>query len=180
VRKPATVYPRPLQNPLPIWVGATSPGTVEKVGRLGHNLAGGAFPDGGERLERFIAAARTAGRTVTGANFIVLAPIIIAPTDAEAERIAGEMAAQTRPFLLKRAESPPAPGTLSPGEALITFAIFGSPVTVREKLAHILEGCGARRLLAAIRFRGINTAIVRQTQRLFATEVAPHLRSLKI
>ena len=177
MRKPATIYPRPIQDRLPVWVGATSPATVEKVGRLGLNLAGGGYPDGGERLARFVDASHKAGRAVSGANFIVLAPIFVAPTDAEAEKVAAEVAAQTQPFIDKRTELLPPPGTISPGEALIKFAVFGSPATVRDKLAHILDGCGARRLMAAIRFRGTNTDIVRQTQSLFATEVAPKLRN---
>ncbi|HVV94897.1 MAG TPA: LLM class flavin-dependent oxidoreductase [Hyphomicrobiales bacterium] len=178
VRKPATLYPRPLQASVPVWIGATSPATVEKVGRLGHNLAGGAFPDGRERLDRFIAASEKAGRQVSGANFMVLAPLFVAPTDAEAERIAAEMARQTLPFVEKRTETSPPAGTPPPGETLIKSAIFGSPRTVRDKLAHILSGCGARRVLAVIRFRGTNTEIVRQTQRLFAEEVAPALQTL--
>jgi alkanesulfonate monooxygenase SsuD/methylene tetrahydromethanopterin reductase-like flavin-dependent oxidoreductase (luciferase family) len=179
VRKPATVYPRPIQDPLPVWVGATSPATVQKVGRLGFNLAGGGYPDGGERLARFVEASHKAGRTVDGANFIVLAPVFVAPTDSDAERIADEVAKLTLPFIEKRTESPPPSGTIPPGEALIKFAVFGSPVTVADKLAHILKGCGARRLMAVIRFRGTSTEIVRQTQHLFATEVAPRLRELK-
>jgi alkanesulfonate monooxygenase SsuD/methylene tetrahydromethanopterin reductase-like flavin-dependent oxidoreductase (luciferase family) len=179
IRRPSTLYPRPMQNPVPIWIGATSPATVEKVGRLGHNLAGGAFPDGGERLERFIEASRTADRQVSGANFLAVTPIFLAPTDSEAERIYAAVAAETGPFASKRVERPLAQGELSPGEALIKFAVFGSPRTVRDKLAHILSGCGARRLLAVLRFRGTNTEIVRQAQRLFAEEVAPSLRNLK-
>src|SRR5262245_44421838 len=180
VRKPATIYPRPMQDPIPIWIGALSPGTVEKVGRLGHNLAGGAFPDNCERLERFIEASRKGGRQVSGANFMVLVPLFVAPTDAEAEKIAADMARETLPLLDKRVETPPPSGVLGPGEALVKFAVAGSPRTVREKLAHILSGCGARRLLAAVRFRGTNTEVVRQTQRLFAEEVAPQLRKLKV
>jgi len=179
VRKQSTLYPRPMQDSLPIWIGATSSATVEKIGGLGHNLAGGAFPDGGERLERFVEASRRAGRQVSGANFLVAAPLFVAPTDAEAERIAAEVAKETLPFAQKRVETASKPGVVSPGEALVKFAIFGSPRTVRDKLAYILSGCGARRLMLILRFRGTNTEIVRQTQRLFAEEVAPELRKLK-
>jgi alkanesulfonate monooxygenase SsuD/methylene tetrahydromethanopterin reductase-like flavin-dependent oxidoreductase (luciferase family) len=179
VRKAATVYPRPVQSPLPIWIGATSPATVEKVGRLGHNLAGGAFPDRGERLEHFIAASRKAGRSVSGANFLALAPVFVAPTDSEAEKIVSAVAAQMRPFALKRVEGGAAGPASLTSESLADFSIFGSPRTVRDKLAHILAGCGARRFMAILRFRGTSTEIVRQTQRLFAQEVAPALRDLK-
>ena len=179
VRKPSTVYPRPMQSSLPIWIGATSPATVEKVGRLGHNLAGGAFPDRGERLERFVEASRKAGRSVSGANFLVLAPLFLAPTDAEAEKIVSDVSAQMRPFALKRVEhGEAAPASLT-GASLADSSIFGSPRTVTDKLAHILAGCGARRFMAILRFRGTSTDIVRQTQRLFANDVAPALRHLK-
>jgi len=178
VRRPSTVYPRPMQPSLPIWIGATSPATVEKVGRLGHNLAGGAFPDRGERLERFIAAARKAGRSVSGANFMALAPLFVAPTDAEAEKIVSAVSAQMRPFALRRVEDGAAAPASLTSESLADFSIFGSARTVSHKLAHILEGCGARRLMAILRFRGTSTEIVRQTQRLFAEEVAPALRNL--
>jgi len=178
VRKPATLYPRPLQPEIPVWIGATSPATVEKVGRLGHNLAGGAFPDGGERLERFVAASRQAGRTVSGANFLCLAPVFVAPTDREAERIVEAVASETGPFVRRRFEGAPEPGTPGP-DTLRNSSIFGSPQTVREKLAHILTGCGSRRFMAILRFRGITTDLVRQTQRLFAQEVAPALRTIK-
>ena len=178
VRRPSTVYPRPMQPSLPIWIGATSPATVEKVGRLGHNLAGGAFPDRGERLDRFIAASRNAGRSVSGANFMVLAPLFVAPTDAEAEKIVSAVSAQMRPFALRRVEDGAAAPASLTSESLADFSIFGSARTVSHKLAHILEGCGARRLMAILRFRGTSTEIVRQTQRLFAEEVAPALRNL--
>jgi alkanesulfonate monooxygenase SsuD/methylene tetrahydromethanopterin reductase-like flavin-dependent oxidoreductase (luciferase family) len=179
MRKPSTVYPRPMQASLPVWIGATSPGTVEKVGRLGHNLAGGAFPDRCERFERFNEAARRAGRDVSGANFMVLSPLFVAPTDAEAEKIVATVAAQMRPFALKRTEDGSAAPQSVTSEALAQFSIFGSPRTVRDKLAHILAGCGARRFMAILRFRGTSTETVRQTQRLFAEEVAPALRNLK-
>ncbi|HWE72948.1 MAG TPA: LLM class flavin-dependent oxidoreductase [Stellaceae bacterium] len=179
VRKPATVYPRPMQAALPVWIGATSSATVEKVGQLGHNLAGGAFPDRGERLARFTAAAQKAGRTMSGANFMALSPLFVAPTDAEAERIVGAVSAQMRPFALKRVEDGAAAPASLTAAALADFSIFGSPQTVRDKLVHILTGCGARRFMGILRFRGTSTEIVRQTQKLFAEEVAPALRNLK-
>lgn len=178
VRKRATLYPRPMQPSVPIWIAATSPATVEKVGRLGHNLAGGAYPDGGERLERFTEAARKSGRKVSGANFLALAPLFVAPTDAEAEKIVSAVSAQMRPFALKRVEDGAAAPASLTSESLAEFSIFGSPRTVRDKLAHILAGCGARRFMAILRFRGTSTEIVRQTQRLFAQEIAPALRTL--
>lgn len=118
-------------------------------------------------------------RKVTGANFLALAPLFVAPTDAEAENIVSAVSVQMRPFALKRVEGGGAAPARLTSESLADFSIFGSPRTVSDKLAHILSGCGARRFMAIVRFRGTSTEIVRQTQRLFAEEVAPALRKLK-
>jgi alkanesulfonate monooxygenase SsuD/methylene tetrahydromethanopterin reductase-like flavin-dependent oxidoreductase (luciferase family) len=181
VRRPATIYPRPLQTSLPIWIGANSPATVEKVARLGHNLAGPAHPDRCERLERYVEASRKAGRTVSGANFAALVSLFVAPTDAEAERIAADAASASCAVASKRldANDGPAAQFWTP-ENFLKAAVFGSPRTVQGKLVHILEGCGARRLLAIVRLCGMPTELARQTQQLFAEAVAPGLRTLKL
>jgi alkanesulfonate monooxygenase SsuD/methylene tetrahydromethanopterin reductase-like flavin-dependent oxidoreductase (luciferase family) len=182
VRKPSTIYPRPLQKSLPIWVAAGSPGTVEKVGRLGHNLAGGAFADGGERLERYVEASRKAGRAVSGANFAAVVAMVVAPTDAEAEKSAAQGIECMRAFGLRRIARDsiePGKATSFPEELLLNNAVFGSPRTVRDKLAHILAGCGARRLLVVARLAGMSTEVTRQTQRLLAETVMPELRTFK-
>ena len=180
VRKPATVYPRPLQASLPIWIGANSPATVEKVAQLGHNLAGPAHPDRCERLARYVEASRKAGRTVTGANFAALVPLFVAPTDAEAERIAANAAKQSGAIASKRlqANEGPAAAFWTP-ENFLKASVFGSPRTVHDKLVDILDGCGARRLITIVRLCSMPTEEARQTQRLFAEAVAPKLRTLK-
>jgi hypothetical protein len=55
-------------------------------------------------------------------------------------------------------------------------AIVGSPQTVLDQLSEGLLATKARRLALAIRLRGIPEQVARQTQRLFASEVMPHLR----
>ena len=180
VRKTSTIFPRPLQKSLPIWIGASSPATVEKVAQLGHNLA--AHPDRGERLERFVEASRKAGRTVSGANYAALVSLFVAPTDAEAERIALD-AAKSSSDVASRRLDPVNDGPAAAfwtTEGFMKAAVFGSPRTVHDKLASILDACGARRLLAIVRFTNMPTEIARQTQRLFAEEVAPRLRTLKV
>lgn len=180
VRKPATIFPRPLQRSLPIWIGASSPATVEKVAQLGHNLA--AHPDRGERLERYLEASRSIGRTVSGANYAAVVTLFVAPTDSEAERITLEAATGSSAFASKRLDpvnDGPAVTFWTP-DGFMKAAVFGSPRTVHDKLADILGASGARRLLAIVRFSHMPTEVARQTQRLFAQEVAPGLRKLKV
>lgn len=179
VAKPSTIYPKPLQNPLPIWIAGVTPESVVKVGRLGQNLASTAVPDGGERFERYLEAGRKAGHEFTGANYLIVTSAVIAPTDQEAERIAEKNrdimldAISMREF---KRDSPEV-ATL-----MIFFggAIVGSPKTVLDKLTYLLNDTRARRLMLNLRFRGIPSEASRQSQRLFATEVTPHLRHLPV
>ncbi|MEU9064700.1 LLM class flavin-dependent oxidoreductase [Streptomyces sp. NPDC048430] len=179
VAKPSTIYPRPMQNPLPTWLAAVSPGSVERVGRLGANLSSPAIPDGGEKLERYIEAAGQAGWTVTGANYMVLTRIICAPTDREAHLIDEQNTRVMLDALGTRGVTRDTPaGALQ--VAGFTQGIVGSPQTVREQLAEVLRSTGARRVLAIIRLRGMPGEVSRQTQHLMATDVIPHLRNLAV
>jgi alkanesulfonate monooxygenase SsuD/methylene tetrahydromethanopterin reductase-like flavin-dependent oxidoreductase (luciferase family) len=177
VPKPATVYPRPLQDPLPIWIAAVSPGSVERVARLGHNLAGPSIPDNCERLERYVQTAAAHGHEVSGANFLVIGSIICAPTDHEAELIQQRNVATMLPALATRGITLDTPE----GKAIVAgFSghIVGSPQTVRDQLIDVLQGTGARRMMCILRIRGLPGEVSRQSQRLLAEDVFPHLRRL--
>ncbi|HUY19314.1 MAG TPA: LLM class flavin-dependent oxidoreductase [Candidatus Binataceae bacterium] len=175
IAKPSTIYPKPLQNPLPVWIAGSSPDSVVKVGKLGQNLASAGTPDGGERFERYLEAARKAGHEFSGANYMIVTSTIIAPTDQEARRIAE----RNREIMINTFErrgytmdSPDLVNTLP----FFSGALVGSPSTVRDQLIYLLNDTRARRLIVNLRFRGITSEASRQSQRLFATEVIPHLR----
>jgi len=177
VRRPSTIYPRPLQTPLPMWIAAVSPGSVERVGRMGYNLAAPAIPDGGERLERYIESATAAGHQVSGANFITIGQIICAPTDREAELIAHRnrtTMVETLAARDVRADTPLGAQVV----AGFVDGIAGSPLTVRHRLTDLLQNIGARRMMCILRVRGLPGEVSRQTQQLLAEEVFPHVRSI--
>jgi alkanesulfonate monooxygenase SsuD/methylene tetrahydromethanopterin reductase-like flavin-dependent oxidoreductase (luciferase family) len=179
VAKPSTIYPKPLQNPLPIWIAGSSPDSVIKVGSLGQNLASAGIPDGGERFERYLEAGRKAGHKFSGSNYIVVTSIIIAPTDQEARRIAErnrQIMINTFEMRGYKMDSPDMVATLP----FFSGALVGSPSTVRDQLIYLLNDTRARRLIVNLRFRGITSEASRQSQHLFATEVMPHLRHLPI
>ena len=177
VRRPSTVYPRPLQTPLPTWIAAVSPGSVERVGRLGHNLAGPGLPDGGERLERYVESAAAHGHDVSGANFMIIGLLIVAPTDREAELIQARNRATMIEALAARGVRDDTP---LGRQVVAGFAsgIAGSPLTVRHRLVDLLQGTGARRMMCIIRVRGLPGEVSRQTQRLLAEDVFPHVRGI--
>jgi alkanesulfonate monooxygenase SsuD/methylene tetrahydromethanopterin reductase-like flavin-dependent oxidoreductase (luciferase family) len=177
VRGPSTVYPRPLQDPLPTWIAAVTPGSVERVGRLGYNLAGPAVPDGAERLERFVESAAAHGHEVSGANFIIIGSIICAPTDREAELIRQRNRVTMVETLAARGVTDATPlGARVVGG--FTDGIAGSPLTVRHRLTDLMQSTGARRMMCILRVRGLPGEVSRQSQRLLAEEVFPHVRGI--
>jgi alkanesulfonate monooxygenase SsuD/methylene tetrahydromethanopterin reductase-like flavin-dependent oxidoreductase (luciferase family) len=152
VAKPSTIYPKPLQNPLPIWIAATSPESVINVGRLGQNLASAGIPDRGERFERYLEAGRKAGHELSGSNYMIVVSIIIAPTDDEAHRIAErnrQIMINTFELRGYTMESPDMSATLP----FFSGAVVGSPATVRDQLIYVLNDTHARRLILNTRFQ---------------------------
>jgi alkanesulfonate monooxygenase SsuD/methylene tetrahydromethanopterin reductase-like flavin-dependent oxidoreductase (luciferase family) len=114
---------------------------------------------------------------VSGANFLVIGSIICAPTDREAELIQQRNVATMVEVLRARGITSDTPA----GRKIVAgFAggIVGSPLTVRHQLAELLQGTGARRMMCIIRIRGLPGEVSRQTQRLLAEEVFPHVRGL--
>ena len=177
VAEPATIYPRPMQNPMPMWTAAVNPGSIERAARRGLGVFSAPIPDGGERVRLYVDTAEKHGHAVSAAHFAVSAKIICAPTDREAELVNE----RNNRVMLDVLDSRGLPGTSTEGALQVagfTQGIVGSPDTVREQLAEILTSTGARRLIALIRFRGIPGDVSRQTQRLLATDVFPKLRDL--
>ena len=174
---PATVYPRPYNPDMRVWCAGLRPESIEHIARTGHNLYGFLTPDASENLKRYVDAAHGAGHQRSGANFMVIVSVIIAPTDAEAEqsqRTALDVAwdAMSRRSLpLEEAEF---------YHPVFGGAIVGSPQTVLDQLGPALEASGSRRLNLVLRLRGMPEPVARQTQHLFATEVMPSLRHLSV
>ena len=84
---PATVYPRPYNPNMRVWCVGLRPESIEHIGRTGHNLYGFLTPDAGETFKRYVDAAHQGGHQRSGANFMALISVIIAPTDAEAQKL---------------------------------------------------------------------------------------------
>lgn len=177
VRQPSTVYPKPFNVKPRIWIPATRPESVEKLGEIGHNLYGFLAPDAAGNLERYVEAGRRCGHELNGANYMVATSIIIAPTDHEAEKLQAQARKIGWDSLLARG--------LSEQEAKVYNMVFGgaivgSPKTVLDQLTEGLRMSGARRLMLTIRLRSFPKDVSRQTMQLFASDVMPHLRHLPV
>ena len=176
ISEPSTVYPRPFDTSLRIWIPATRPETAEQIGRMGHNLYGPLSPDAYGTLERYVEAGRAAGHHLSGANYMVATSIIIAPSEVEAKEAQAHAREIAWDAMMRRELPKPEAELYLP---LFGGAIIGSPQAVLDQLSQGLLASGARRLNLVIRMRGIPQEVARQTQRLFASEVMPHLRSLQ-
>ena len=177
VRQPSTVYPKPFNIRPRIWIPATRPASVERVGELGHNLYGFMAPDAVGNLERYIEAGQRCGHELSGANYMLATSLIIAPTDREAEKLQAQARKIGMDSLLRRG--------LPEQEAKVYNGVFGgaivgAPNTVLDQLTAGLQQAGARRLNLTIRLRSFPEEVSRQTMQLFAADVMPHLRNLPV
>jgi alkanesulfonate monooxygenase SsuD/methylene tetrahydromethanopterin reductase-like flavin-dependent oxidoreductase (luciferase family) len=177
IKVPSTVYPRPFGPPLMPWVSASRPESIEAAGRAGHNLLGLAGLVAPGTLDRYVAAAGSAGLHRSGANFMGLCGMIIAPTEKEAEELRAQGAADSLDTLLHGRQFPQAEAE---GWVAGMFGsnMIGTPERVLDELGSLIESTGMRRLIVVQRLRSMPESVSRQTMHLFAEQVIPHLRHL--
>ena len=176
------VYPRPLQDPLPVWVAAGgSPQSFARAGRLGLPLAvgiiGGAFERFAPLVELYREAARQAGHDPAQLPVSINSPAYVAETSQQAadesyrssalmfDRIGRERGWGP----MSRAQFD---GLRSPHGAFLV----GSPQEVIEKILRQHEIFGHRRFLAQLSVGPMPHDKVMRAIELLGTEVAPVVR----
>jgi alkanesulfonate monooxygenase SsuD/methylene tetrahydromethanopterin reductase-like flavin-dependent oxidoreductase (luciferase family) len=129
-----TIFPRLVQEKLPVWIASTTKNAVVAAAARGHGLMAGHAATLAE-IEARRAEYRAAGDGCEP-DFVVLRTACVADTDAEALRLARP--AMERFFgEMRRHANPGAPaGPVSLDKALST-AIIGSPETCRRKLEEL-------------------------------------------
>jgi probable LLM family oxidoreductase len=165
------VYPRPIQNPLPVWiaVGGT-PQSVVRAGSLGLPMALAIIGGPWERFVPLAAYYRRAGGTTLGLN----SHGHIAETTQQAmeEYYPTYAAMMTR---IGRERGWP-PMTRQQYEAMCgpDGALFvGDPETVADKIIRQHEAFGHQRLLLSLAFGSMPRARGLRSIELFGTQVAP-------
>ena len=171
---------RPLQRPHPpLWYGTGSPARADWAARHGINLMSH-LPDPRTRAisDAFREALDRHGRTGAARPFMGVArQITVAPTDAEAERIA-ERAwlrfAVSFNWLVNRLGRPafPLPETFAAARDY-GMAFAGSPASVRDWVARTREAAGVDYLVAELVFGDQSEAEATQCVELFGREVMP-------
>ncbi len=198
-------WPRPLQKPHPpIWLPSTgSQETIELCAERGYP-----FIRVYERadvvkqiFDNLRAEGERIGKPVPRENIGWMTPIYVAETDAKAFEEAGDavlylfrelshrpmemlvppgyMSARSMGFALSRRERRQAIGQAT-AEQLndLGYCVFGSPETVRQRLAEHHKNMGFGKLVGLMQFGTLGAEQTRKNLDLFGSEVMPQLRDL--
>jgi len=144
------VLPKPLQNPLPTWIGASSPNAIEWAASLGHAILMDPHSTHAEIRRKYNAyrSRLAAGGFTNHADTPIARLIAIAPTDAEAEAVAREGARWTVGSYAGVRDS------ASKEERVEHYVneviIHGSPPKVVDQLKQLEEEVPLQYLLASI------------------------------
>lgn len=176
VVRPTTVATRPLQDPLPVWLGGSSAETMGQAARRGWNIMRnfGTHTDHREALETYTKVAGEHGYTRTGANLMVERFVALGETEAEADRNIEALSRAFGQFLSLYSGVGGRPLPASDAEFhgdranRPAIAVWGTVDQVIDHLQETLDETGARRLI-------VETFTPRE-RALFAEEVMPILR----
>ena len=179
VSRPTTIAHRPLQDPLPVWVGAASIETVRLAASYGWSVMRN-FGTAAEHRAAFNAYRETAtehGHNPTEGNLMIERFVAIGRTEADIEQRVDRLVAAFGRFLSVFVAGghravPSADGefqTASHSVQRPAILLAGTPEQIIDALQATLDETGARRLLVE--------TFSQDEARLFAAEVLPVLRS---
>jgi probable LLM family oxidoreductase len=178
----AGVWPRPVQDPLPVWVAVGgSPESAIRAGKLGLPLTiaiiGGQPARFAPLVELYREAARQAGHDSSATRLAINTHAFVGATSAQAD------AAFAAPYLAmmnrigRERGWPPAGGAQYEALRAPDGAVAaGSPEQVAEKIIYEHELFGNDRYIAQMSVGAVAHADVLRSMELFGTEVAPLVR----
>jgi alkanesulfonate monooxygenase SsuD/methylene tetrahydromethanopterin reductase-like flavin-dependent oxidoreductase (luciferase family) len=180
VRRPTTIATRPLQDPLPVWLGGASQATMRLAAARGWNVMRnfGTPRDHRDALEDYIKVAAENGYARSGANMMVERFVAIGETEEQAEHNLARLARSFGQFLTLYAAGgrravPETDAEFHVGGGTAqqrppAIAVSGTPGQIAGALQQVIDETGARRLLVE--------TFSREEARLFAREVIPVLK----
>lgn len=175
------VYPRPLQNPLPIWVAVGgTPASAARAGMLGLPLALGIIGGLPERFAPFAELHRDAARRAGHPRppLSINSHGYIAPSSAEAEDDAFAPFATTMDRIGRERGWPPMTREQFAASRTLRGANFvGNPREVIEKILFQYEIFGHQRFLLQFSVGTMPHEKIMRSIELFGTEVAPAVRA---
>jgi alkanesulfonate monooxygenase SsuD/methylene tetrahydromethanopterin reductase-like flavin-dependent oxidoreductase (luciferase family) len=179
----AEVYPRPLQQPLPVWIAVGgSPGSVARAGMLGLPLMiaiiGGAPARFAPLVELYREAARRAESDTARLAVGINSHMYIADTPKRAaDEFFGPYSQMMNRIGRERGWPPLERAQFDAGCAPDGHLLVGTPAQVTEKILAQHELFGHDRFLGHISVGVLSHEKALRATELFATEVAPAVRS---
>lgn len=177
------VYPRPLQNPLPIWVGVGgNPASAVRAGMLGLPMAlaiiGGLAPNMLPLVEYYREGARQVGRDVSQLPLSINSHGYIAETTRQAidEWYPSYEMAMTK-LGKERGWSKPSRSRFEAELTLKGAQFVGTPEQVIEKILYQHEIFGHQRFLLQLSLATMPHAKIMKSIELYGTKVAPVVRA---
>ena len=180
VQHPTTIATRPLQDPLPVWLGGWSLDTMRLAAGRGWNVMRNFGSDAEHRdaLGEYIKIAAQNGYARSGANMMLERFVAIGETEDQADRNLGRLVRAFGHFLSLYAAGgrrtiPETDGEFHADSAAAhknrpAIAISGTPDQIAGALQQTIDETGVRRLLVE--------TFSREEARLFAAEVIPVLK----
>lgn len=182
----ATLMPRPVQQPVPLWIGARGTKAIRRAAALGANLMTTLGPD---PVPEYLAALRELGRDPAQFKVAQLRMLYVAESDdraweesqhhlwhvfdyyrgvlSSAADVEGDAALADWP--MKRAED-------LRDSPLAADLFIGSPATVAEKLDRFASGTVCTDFIMSTHFAGIDPALSTRSLELFAQNIMPAFR----
>jgi probable LLM family oxidoreductase len=176
------VYPRPIQNPLPVWiaVGGT-PQSVVRAGTLGLPLAIAIIGGSPERFVPFAdlyrESARRAGHDVSKLQLSINSHGLISDDGEEAANVAWPAYADTMGRIgRERGWPPPTRNHFDLERSPRGAMVLGSPQQVIDKILFEYELFRMTRFLIQFKVGTLPHATVMRSIELYGTQVAPVIR----
>jgi alkanesulfonate monooxygenase SsuD/methylene tetrahydromethanopterin reductase-like flavin-dependent oxidoreductase (luciferase family) len=187
-----SLMPKPVQDPMPLWVGAQGPRTIERIARLGCHLvtAGGDM----SKNRDYDDCLRKHGRNPDDFNISLVRVMWIAETREQAWEQAGEHlhymmevysqwqstggtdAGIKEAFALLPGVEDLKKGTPAAEQFLKGVGIFvGTPAEIVDDLTRLASEGRITHLAAHLHLPGMSTEMTSHAMRLFASDVIPHL-----
>lgn len=180
----ATIYPQPLQEPCPIWIGALADAAILRAAELGDAWAVDPFPIEPQSWKRRVSLYReAAAKAGKQGRIVLMRDAFLADTRAEAEKIYGQVVAEEYRQYWDWGLFAHVPGFESRENVVVRNLTPHMAIGTAQDCIEDLERCAAEYdvdyvVLCSRRPAGPPSAAVQESIRGFGTDVLPKLSHL--
>ena len=180
----ASIFPQPIQDPCPIWIGALADPAILRAAELGDAWAVDPFPIEPETWKRRVAMYRdAAAKAGKEPKIVLMRDAFLADTRAEAERIYGKVVAEEYRQYWDWGLFADVPGFASRDDVVVGNLTPHMAIGTAQDCIEDLERCATEYevdylVLCSRRPAGPPSAAVQESIRGFGTDVLPKLNHI--